>query len=218
MKAETGLNCSVGIGSSRLIAKVSSAQAKPNGVLWIVPGEEVKFLAALDVREIPGVGKVMESNLHALGIKKVGDLARVEETELEERFGKWGMALAGKARGEDAGGWFDNAVGAETEAKSISHEHTYNEDIADAAQLESTLMRLCEMVGPPAARRQLPCPHHSTQVALPGFHDHHTRPHPAGSHPAGYGDLRAGTLAVLQELEAGHADTFAGSAGFVIHH
>jgi len=147
MKDKTLLNCSVGIGSSRLIAKVSSAQAKPNGVLWIVPGEEAKFLAPLDVREIPGVGKVMESNLHALGISKVGDLARLEETELEERFGKWGMALAGKARGEDAGGWFDNAVGADTEAKSISHEHTYNEDSADAAQLESTLMRLCEMVG-----------------------------------------------------------------------
>ena len=147
MKDKTLLNCSVGIGSSRLIAKVSSAQAKPNGVLWIVPGEEAKFLGPLDVREIPGVGKVMESNLHALGISKVGDLARLEETELEERFGKWGMALAGKARGEDAGGWFDNAVGADTEAKSISHEHTYNEDSADAAQLESTLMRLCEMVG-----------------------------------------------------------------------
>jgi DNA polymerase-4 len=147
MKDKTLLNCSVGIGSSRLIAKVSSAQAKPNGVLWIVPGEEAKFLAPLDVREIPGVGKVMESNLHALGIRKVGDLTRLEETELEERFGKWGMALAGKARGEDAGGWFDNAVGADTEAKSISHEHTYNEDSADAAQLESTLMRLCEMVG-----------------------------------------------------------------------
>jgi DNA polymerase-4 len=147
MKDKTLLNCSVGIGSSRLIAKVSSAQAKPNGVLWIVPGEEARFLAPLDVREIPGVGKVMESNLHALGIKKVGDLVRLEETELEERFGKWGMALAGKARGEDAGGWFDNAVGADTEAKSISHEHTYNEDIVDAAQLESTLMRLCEMVG-----------------------------------------------------------------------
>jgi DNA polymerase-4 len=147
MKDKTLLNCSVGIGSSRLIAKVSSAQAKPNGVLWIVPGEEARFLAPLDVREIPGVGKVMESHLHALGIKKVGDLVRLEETELEERFGKWGMALAGKARGEDAGGWFDNAVGADTEAKSISHEHTYNEDIVDAAQLESTLMRLCEMVG-----------------------------------------------------------------------
>src|SRR5215468_2960811 len=147
MKAETGLNCSVGIGSSRLIAKVSSGQAKPNGVLWILPGEEAKFLAPLDVREIPGVGKVMETHLHALGIKKVGDLSRLEECELEERFGKWGLALAGKARGEDAGGWFDTEVAAERDAKSISHEHTYNEDTAHQPQLESTLMRLSEMVG-----------------------------------------------------------------------
>jgi DNA polymerase IV len=147
MKCETRLNCSVGIGGSRLIAKVSSAQAKPNGVLYIVPGEEAKFLAPLDVREIPGVGKVTETRLHALGIKKVGDLARFEESELEARFGKWGMALAGKARGEDAGGWFDKEVDADLDAKSISHEHTYNEDTADLNQLEATLMRLSEMVG-----------------------------------------------------------------------
>jgi DNA polymerase-4 len=147
VKTETGLNCSVGIGTSRLIAKVSSAQAKPNGVLWIVPGEEAKFLAPLDVREIPGVGKVMETHLHALGIKRVGDLSKLEDSELENRFGKWGLALAGKARGEDAGGWFDSEVGADIDAKSISHEHTYNEDTADASQLESTLMRLSEMVG-----------------------------------------------------------------------
>jgi DNA polymerase-4 len=147
MKDETLLNCSIGIGSSRLVAKVSSAQAKPNGVLWIVPGEESKFLAPLDVREIPGVGKVMEKHLHELGIKKVGDLARLEDSELEERFGKWGLALAGKARGEDAGGWFDSEVGSDSEAKSISHEHTYNEDTADLSQLEATLMRLSEMVG-----------------------------------------------------------------------
>ena len=147
MKADTGLNCSIGIGTSRLIAKVSSAQAKPNGLLYIVPGEEAKFLAPLDVREIPGVGKVMEAHLHALGLKKVGDLARLDESELSDRFGKWGLALAGKARGEDAGGWFDSEVGADADAKSISHEHTYNEDTADAGQLEATLMRLSEMVG-----------------------------------------------------------------------
>src|SRR6202521_1361321 len=147
MKEETRLNCSIGIGSSRLIAKVSSGQAKPNGVLLIVTGEEAKFLAPLDVREIPGVGKVMEKHLHALGIKKVGDLARLDESELSDRFGQWGMALAGKARGEDAGGWFDSEVGADTDAKSISHEHTYDEDTADPSQLEATLMRLSEMVG-----------------------------------------------------------------------
>src|SRR6202034_1464882 len=68
MKDETQLNCSIGIGSSRLIAKVSSAQAKPNGVLWIAPGQESKFLAPLDVLADAGAGKVMESHLHALGL------------------------------------------------------------------------------------------------------------------------------------------------------
>ena len=162
MKADTGLNCSVGIGTSRLIAKVSSGQAKPNGVLYIVPGEEAKFLAPLDVREIPGVGKVMEGHLHALGIKKVGDLARLDESELNDRFGKWGLALAGKARGEDAGGWFDNEVGADSDPKSISHEHTYNEDTADLAQLEATLTRLSEMV----ARRLRESQFHARTVQL----------------------------------------------------
>jgi DNA polymerase-4 len=146
VKSETQLNCSIGIGASRLIAKVSSAKAKPNGVLWVIPGQEAKFLAPLDVRDIPGVGKVMEQNLHALGIHQVADLARLEEDVLEERFGKWGLALAGKARGEDAGGWFDAEVGEHSDPKSISHEHTFNEDTANPVQLETTLMRLTEMV------------------------------------------------------------------------
>jgi len=147
MKTATQLNCSIGIGTSRLIAKVSSAKAKPNGVLWVLPGQEAKFLAPLAVADIPGVGKVMEQKLHALGIQKVGDLARIEEGELEQRFGKWGLALAGKSRGADAGGWFDNAVGEDVAPKSISHEHTFGEDTGDGERLQSTLMRLSEMVG-----------------------------------------------------------------------
>src|SRR5271157_1854256 len=103
MKADTGLNCSIGISVSRMVAKVSSDQAKPNGVLWVLPGEEARFLAPLDVRKIPGVGKVTEKQLHTRGIRKVGDLAALPEEFLESRFGKWGLALAGKARGEDAG-------------------------------------------------------------------------------------------------------------------
>ncbi len=147
MKEATQLNCSVGIGSSRLIAKVSSAKAKPNGVLWVLPGQEAKFLAPLAVGDIPGVGKVMEQKLHAMNIERVGDLARLEDRDLEERFGKWGLALAGKSRGEDAGGWFDTEVGENVDPKSISHEHTFNEDTGDAERLQSTLMRLSEMVG-----------------------------------------------------------------------
>jgi len=147
MKAATRLNCSIGISTARLVAKVASDQAKPNGVLWIMPHCEAAFLAPLDVRKIPGVGKVTEKNLHALSIRKVGDLARLEERYLEERFGKWGLALSGKARGQDAGGWFDNEIGANADPKSISHEHTYNEDTNDLSVLESTLAKLSEMVG-----------------------------------------------------------------------
>ena len=147
MKEETRLNCSVGIAASRLVAKITSDQAKPNGVMWVIPGREAAFLAPLDVRKVPGVGKVTEKNLHAFGIRKVGDLAKLDEKFLEDRFGKWGMALAGKSRGLDAGGWFDSEIGDDTGPKSISHEHTFGEDTADVAQLEATLARLCEMVG-----------------------------------------------------------------------
>ena len=147
MKTETQLNCSVGIASSRLVAKISSDQAKPNGVLWVIPGQEAAFLAPLDVRKVPGVGKVTEKNLHTVGIRKVGDLARLDEKFLEQRFGKWGLALAGKSRGLDAGGWFDTEIGAGEGPKSISHEHTFGEDTAELSQMEATLSHLCELVG-----------------------------------------------------------------------
>jgi DNA polymerase-4 len=147
MMSLTGLKCSVGIGSSRLVAKVASDQAKRNGILWIVPGGEAAFLAPLDVRKIPGIGKVGEQNLNALGVRRVADLARLDAAFLQQRFGKWGLALAGKAQGLDAGGWFDEEIGEGGDPKSISHEHTFSEDTADLEQLESTLARLCEMVG-----------------------------------------------------------------------
>lgn len=146
MKRATGLNCSTGIAGSRMVAKVASDRAKPNGVLWVLPGEEARFLAPLDVRKIPGVGKVTEARLHALGIRRVGDLAALEEGFLMAQFGQWGLALSGKARGLDAGGWFDSPIGAGELPKSISHEHTFGTDTADAALLDATLARLSEMV------------------------------------------------------------------------
>lgn len=147
MKRTTGLNCSIGIATSRLVAKVASDQAKPNGILWILPGQEAAFLAPLDVRKIPGVGKVTEKNLHTYGIRKVGDLARLDRKFLESKFGQWGLALAGKAQGLDAGGWFDTEIGERELPKSISHEHTFDTDTADAELLEATLARLSELVG-----------------------------------------------------------------------
>jgi DNA polymerase-4 len=150
VKAATNLNCSIGAASSRLVAKIASDQAKPHGVLWIVPGQEAQFLGPLDVRKIPGVGKVTESNLHACGIRKVRDLTSLEDAFLQQRFGKWGLALAGKARGEDAGGWFDEEISDVAtgggDPKSISHENTFMVDTADEAALNAMLVRLSEMV------------------------------------------------------------------------
>lgn len=147
MKERTRLNCSVGIASSRVLAKITSDQAKPNGVLWVVPGCEAEFLAPLDVRKMPGVGKVTEQKLQSLGLLTLGQLAKMDPVFMEEQFGLWGISLAAKARGEDAGGWYDEEIGEDQGPKSISHEHTFTEDTRDAPEMEATLLRLSEMVG-----------------------------------------------------------------------
>ncbi len=154
IKRETALNCSIGASRTRLVSKIASDQAKPNGVLWIMPGTEAEFLAPLEIRRIPGVGKVTERNLHTLGIRRIGDLANLDPRFLQEHFGKWGVALAGKARGEDAGGWFESDPGSDDDPKSISHEHTFGEDTADASTLEGVIDRLAEMVADRLRRHQ----------------------------------------------------------------
>ena len=143
----TQLNCSIGIGTSRLIAKIGSDQAKPHGILQVWPGAEAAFLAPLPVRKIPGVGAKTEQRLRDLGVTRVRDLTQLGPRRLERELGAWGTALAGKALGEDAGGWFDAGVGRRDAAKSISHEHTFTNDTADPALLEATLGRLSQMVG-----------------------------------------------------------------------
>lgn len=146
VQQQTRLNCSIGIAASRLVAKIASDQAKRHGILHVLPGQEATFLGPLDIHRIPGVGEVTGQNLNGMGIRRIRDLAALDEGLLRSRFGRLGLALAGKARGEDAGGWFDTAIGEDSGPKSISHEHTYTEDTADQTLLESTLAKLSEMV------------------------------------------------------------------------
>ena len=146
MKRQTGLNCSVGIALARVVAKVASGQAKPNGVLQVLPGMEAAFLAPLEVRRLPGVGKVTEERLRQYGVRTIGDLARLDQTALGHRVGDGLAALIEKAQGQDAGGWYDQELGEGGEPKSISHEHTFNRDERDPAALGSMLARLTEMV------------------------------------------------------------------------
>ena len=147
IRGATGLNNSIGCSGARMVSKVASDQAKPNGVLWIPAGAEAAFLAPLEIRKIPGVGKVAERQLAELGVYRVGDLAGLDERILVERLGRMGLALAGKARGFDAGSWFEKEMGGGEEPKSISHEHTFGEDTGDRAVLEATLAHMSEKVG-----------------------------------------------------------------------
>lgn len=169
IRTATKLNCSIGASTSRLVSKIASDQAKPNGVLWIYPGQEARFLAPLDIRKVPGVGKATEKQLNECGIRQVGDLAALSPDFLERRFGQWGLALAGKSRGLDAGGWFDSAIGEEEGPKSISHEHTFNTDTLDTELLESTLARLVEMVGRRLREHGLHCRTVQLKLRYAGF-------------------------------------------------
>jgi DNA polymerase-4 len=147
VKERTNLPCSIGVGTSRLIAKMSSDLAKPNGILWVQPGAEAAFLAPLDIGRIPGVGKVTQKGLRDFGIQRIGQLAELEPQFLEEKLGKMGLALAGKARGLDSGAWFEGEVGSREQTKSVSHETTFSKDTRDAKLLDATLAKLVQLVG-----------------------------------------------------------------------
>jgi DNA polymerase IV len=135
----TGLPCSAGLASTRLVAKVASEQAKPRGLLWIVAGQEPRFLAQLPVRKVPGIGEVTERALRVLGIEYVHQLADYPQEKLQKIFGQWGTALYRKARGGDS---YEFVLDAEP--KSISQNHTFGEDTSDVAAMESMLSHLSQ--------------------------------------------------------------------------
>ena len=142
VRKETRLTASVGVATSKLVAKVASDMRKPDGLVVVPPGEEAAFLAPLPVRRLWGVGPKMEEQLARLGVATIGDLARVPTEKLERRFGTHGHDLVKLARGED-----DREVLAETaEAKSLGAEHTYDEDTDDRPRLRATLMELSDTV------------------------------------------------------------------------
>jgi len=141
VKDKTGLNCSVGAATSHVVAKIASDQAKPHGLLYILPGREAAFLAPLPVRRMPGIGKVTEPELAALGIWSIGDIQAFGLERLRERFGKYSEWLHAKSHGEDIEAY---RYGEET--KQISHETTFERDTDDAGELERTLSLLSQRV------------------------------------------------------------------------
>jgi len=135
----TGLPCSGGLASTRLVAKVASEQAKPRGLVWVAPGSEEKFLAPLPIRKIPGIGEVTERALRALGIETVEQIAVQPLERLEKVFGQWGTALYRKARGGDSYEFIIDA-----EPKSISQNNTFGEDTNDVEEMVAMISHLSQ--------------------------------------------------------------------------
>ncbi len=138
---ETGLPISFGLASSKMVAKIATNQAKPNGYLQIPAGKEKEFLSSLAAKEIPGVGEQTQAILQSMGIVSINDIFKAGADALEERLGKSGPDLWLKSQGIH-----NSPVSAYHEAKSISSENTFNENKTDQVFLHAELVRLTEKI------------------------------------------------------------------------
>lgn len=142
IRAELNIAASVGIAPSKLVAKVASDAAKPDGVCEVVEGTEPAFLAPMPLRALPMLGPSTEKRLQALGVSTLGQLAGVADSALEAMFGPHGAVLRARAQGIDP-----SRVGGDHHAKSISREGTFAADVADPSHLRSVLRVFSESVG-----------------------------------------------------------------------
>jgi len=133
---ETKLTASAGVAPNKFLAKIASDWRKPNGLFVIRPHEAEAFLAPLPVAKIPGVGKVMDTKLEALGIRTCADLREHDVRELERRFGRYGRRLAELAVGID-----ERAVDPDQQVQSISAEDTFARDVP-LAEIEPMIRSL----------------------------------------------------------------------------
>ncbi len=142
IKDELELCASIGIASSKVVAKVASELSKPDGLLEVADGEERSFLAPLPIAKLPGIGIKGERILNSLGINTIGELSSMPLDALKSHFGASGEFLYRHANGID-----DSQVKLPGAAKSISRETTFGKDTKDRSQLEATLRYLSERVG-----------------------------------------------------------------------
>lgn len=141
IKKDLRLTATIGIAPNKMAAKIASAHAKPDGLLEITVENLLPFLRPLPVAKMFGVGEQTQKILITMGIQTIGDLAQIPAASLCERLGVRGQYLWDLANGHD-----DRIVVPEEEVKSVSHEHTFEEDTGDREQMDSALSVLCEKV------------------------------------------------------------------------
>jgi DNA polymerase-4 len=138
---EVGLTVSVGVASTKLVAKIASDLRKPDGLVVVPAGDEIAFLAPLPIGRLWGVGEKTAMALAEYGVRTIGDLAALPPDLLVRRFGKHGASLADRARGMDA-----DPVHEGDPAKSVGHEHTFDVDTSDPEVIERTLLGMADGV------------------------------------------------------------------------
>ena len=164
-----GLTASVGVASSKLMAKIASEINKPDGVFIVEPGTEADVLGPMQATVIPGVGPATAERLRRVGILTVEDLRSPSEDELVRLLGQSsGRSLHRMARADD-----DRPVMASRETKSVSVEDTFEQDISDRLQLEAIIERMARSVVGPAPQERPVGSHRDAQDAPPRLRDPH---------------------------------------------
>jgi DNA polymerase-4 len=141
VRSELELTASVGVATTKLVAKIASDLRKPDGLVVVEPGEESAFLDPLPIRRLWGVGPSTQAVLRDYKVGTIGDLQRMDRSVLVRRFGKHGASLVDRANGVDP-----DPVDNPDAAKTVSHETTFDVDTSDPEVLERTLLALSDGV------------------------------------------------------------------------
>jgi DNA polymerase IV len=165
VRSRTRLTCSLGVASSKVVAKVASDRRKPAGLTAVRPGREAAFLAPFPIRLLPGVGPRAEERFAVAGVKTIGALAALTDDELVLLLrGKVGRELRDRARGVDP-----RPLEVSSERISISQEETFERDIADPERLHDELRRMAEKVAEHLRARGQVARTVTTKVRYPDF-------------------------------------------------
>jgi DNA polymerase-4 len=163
VRARTRLSCSLGVATSKVVAKVASDRRKPAGLTAVRPGREAAFLAPLPLRLLPGIGPRADERLRTAGIETIGALAALPDDDPLVR-GKVGAMLRDRARGIDP-----RTLELSTERISISQEETFPQDVGDAERLHDELQRMAARLAEHLQSRAQTARTVTTKLRYPDF-------------------------------------------------
>ena len=165
VRVRTRLTCALGVGTSKVVAKIASDRRKPAGLTVVRAGREAEFLAPLAIRLLPGVGPRSAERLGAAGVETIGGLAHISDGDLRAILpGRVGTVLRERARGIDP-----RPLELATERISISNEETFDRDIGDAERLHAELRRMADRLSAYLAQRHQSARTITTKLRYPDF-------------------------------------------------